>query len=189
MASKCQEFPSQYFCAFSFGSQSKQDLHTPSPVLYLLSQEPFHLYVFIYASSSPCVSPFSFFLTRVFSTRAHCTVSPHVCLWPLFIRLLLLSWSLQSLPINYEEKTFLLLEMVRGACGYALLYVSYIFPRVLPGTWARGVCGMTLEGFYDISTAALLQISLCIRASALKFQLAHGCCTAAALFLDPPRNW
>lgn len=81
----------------------------------------------------------------------------------------------------YEEKTLLLLEMIGESCGCLLLRVltpHYPGLDFLSGLWVRGVSSMVMKGFHCIFTVSLCTVPYLHR---LKSQLAHCCCTAAAL--------
>lgn len=165
--------PNQYFCTFSFHTVNKT-------FAYLTIFYKTVLSLFIWASSSPCLS---FIITHVCSI-----VSPHICLWPHFIRLLRLSCSLQSLPINPVWRADLS-ALREGACGRLCVFTPHFTSsHFLSGPVSEGrVQHDDDDGEFSLHLYWFRPLCACRIAfiDIKKSQLSHGCCTAAALFLDP----
>lgn len=153
----------------AFPSHSKKDLHVPSPFsIFAFSRAV--LSQSIYLRLFLTLHVFFLFLSKTLSQLAHV---PMPLLWPLFIRLLPLSCSLQSLPINplWREDLSAFRDGMRCALDACLLLRGFTphFPGFdfLSGPWARGVCSTMMEGFHCNFTAPLgSDLSLCICAVA-----------------------
>lgn len=119
-------------------------------------------------------------------------VNRHICPWPFFIRLLPLSCSQRSRPINplwrEDLSTF---RHVRSLLHPSAS--SYIFFHL--NSWVTfplgPACRAAIEGFHCVAGAPSVLTSQCMCAVAFndeKSQLSHGCCTAAAPWI-PRRKW
>lgn len=99
-----------------------------------------------------------------------------------FIRLLPLNVACNLLPLTHnEENTFLLLEMVRGVCICVYVFLHLISPASTSQAWWWRVFVASLQHRFGSD----LSMHTCCCLHRQKSQLSHGCCTAAALFLDP----